>query len=287
MRNNKRTVGAGKFTVVGIISVVVLFNGCAAITEGQKSQPVPWVYSDPKTSWMTEAGRYFIEPEMYTLLTEEFGNFWGKKIDNRQVILTIPQGTKIHSLEYLISEYNVAFSTTNMPGDLEMYLKDYWHKEYGNYYNYVKTFVDTIILCPKFDEEEYGGISWQNRYDTLLYPEGGRLIFLNASRYFKAPSNYAAILQIAMTTAHETAHKEIIHLIDTGKLPDNYITNYERNERAALIINIELLEAMLLRVSLPKEARDHLQYLYNVCLRKFRGYNRTLGLPVENRQRFP
>jgi hypothetical protein len=273
----------GWFVTAGIISVAALLGGCTSLAERHPASPVVW--SDSSTNWMTDAGRHFIEPEIQSLLTKECGDFWGKKIDNQQVILTISPETKISRFENLINGYNVAISTANLPQDLEVYLKGYPHKEYGDYYNYVKTFVDTIILCPKYIDSgfECEGMTWSSN-DKLLYPEGGRLIFFNTHFYYNSPSNLAAMFKLLCVTVHETAHKQWLYLVNTRKIP--YIYTYNEAERYALLIEAELLEKILQQPMSKKEG-DYLKFRHNDALQRIRTFNINLELPPENRELFP
>jgi hypothetical protein len=283
---SKPVKSTGWFVTAGIISVAALFGGCTSIVEHQATNPVVW--SDPSTSWMADAGRHFIEPEIQSLLTEKCGNFWGKKIDNQQVLLTISPKTRIGRFENLISEYNVAISTANLPQDLEVYLKSYRHEEYGNYYNYLRTFVDTIILCPQYiynNGIEAAGMSWPDNYDKLFYLEGGKLLFLSTFYYYNAPSSYTATRKLLTTISHEVAHKQLLHLIYTEKVPYSF-WNYNINERYALLVETELLEKIL-RTPMSKKEEDYLRFRYNTCLQQIRNFNIIIGFPAESRELFP
>jgi hypothetical protein len=181
----------------------------------------------------------------------------------------------------------VAISTANLPQDLEVYLKSYRHEEYGNYYNYLRTFVDTIILCPQYiyNARECEGMALPDNYDELSCPEGGKLPFLSALYYNQAPSSYIATCELLAIISHEVAHKQLLHLIYTGKAP--YIFwNYNIYKRYAALIEAELLEKIL-QTPMSKEEEDYLRFRYNTCLQKIRIFNILIGLSQGNRELFP
>ena len=266
--------------------------GCSTIADAEISITDSAAIVSSNSAWMLEAEQHFVEESSYDLLTDNIGNFWGKKIDGRPVILAIPPTTRVGRLESLVNDYNVAFSTSNMPQDLEIYAKSYPHPEYGNYYNFIQNYVDTVILCPQIDDPKipetiHGRTSFLGYHDNLFYPAGGRIILLSLTDFYQAPSTYASTLFRLFITVHEAAHKQFSYLIFSKQIPNHMINNFRLfDERHALIAGIEFLEIILQR-PLSDNDRFYLTRHYRNDLTNLREHNRQLRLPVENRERFP
>jgi hypothetical protein len=274
----------GLFLLLGLTGIAALQSSCTTLRERQAAE----------TQWLNAAAYFFISPEEHAERTQNY-DFFSTQLDGQYVILDIPSGTRIEKLEYLIVEYPVSLFTADLPEDIAGYLKKAKQPDGSNYFDYVVSLVDRIIFCPRYVSKNGLAVNGQWIYDSteplgvtnlLSYHDnwpyrGECLIFLNTKYYQRGDINFYAYIS---TLVHETAHKELVYLVENKKLHPAYLRSVDNNgnydfslnERYAELKNKEFLEALLPHCRWTEAY--YFKSLLEQSITKIEMYNEQLGL---------
>ena len=225
----------------------------------------------------------YISPEAYQQLLYSRVQIIG--LGEERVILDV-QG-EVENIGSLYGVRAISFSTTQMPKDMEKLLKKYKTADgYGDYYNYVMTTTQRVVLCPGLHFNDNGPIGWITYGLTIqgidpIYPTENT-IYINML-YNKRDRD--SIVRLISDIVHETSHIFLEKLVESGKLPDFYLSE-SYTERYAYIRQVNFLKSAV-QDSEFYAVRDLLKWYINVMEKIIKRYNFQLGLPADDRTLFP
>ena len=259
-----------------VISIVPVLQGCAS------TQPVirsPVVIE--RETLDTEP--HYISEEVYRQLRYSGLEILG--IGPERVIMEVQ--SEVENIRSLYRSSAYSFATVNMPKDMQRLLKKYQtNDEYGDYYNYIITNLDRVVLCPNlylgnyhmFGQGTYG-IAMAG--DDLIYP-GENTVYVNT---FYGTSYRDHLVRWIATTIHETGHIQLIRMVESGKLPADYLLD-SLQERYASIRQIAFLRSAAADKELYA-VRDLLEWHIAQVERVIESCNSVLGLSPDDRTLFP
>jgi len=280
------------FLVVGLVSSWTLLSSCLTTTERQTtSLSAPWGnQSDAHNNWLNAADINYITPDIHAALKKYFESIWEQyvlmeKINGLPVILGQPADKPLERVRDMIStKYNTSFSFTNMPRDLEYYLRA---EEFGNFYAYITKYLDRVVFyATRMSGSNYALVFLDNYWDDKLY-KGDRIVFLNSYAYERYPENLTC-MRYLVYLVHEAAHLELYSLVAENKLSKEYVRIEALYERYARLKELAAWQFVIRTLdTYSRHDRNYLNYLYKETLRRIESYNRQLGLPLNNREFFP
>jgi len=275
MRNKKQTIGASKL----FITLILVLQGCTSTRLAAGPTVAPVVKTTE--SYTTEP--HYISPEALGQFFSHGFNVTGFGAENK--IMDIQE--RVKNISSLYGSQAVSFAMYHMPEDMEILLKKYkTDDEYDDYFNYVKSTIQRVILCPqiswvgyKAGSTIYGFIL--NKAD-LIYPEENT-VYIN-TMYNRQDSD--SIVGLVSTIIHETSHILLRKLVEAGKLPYIYLLYPMYDERFANIRQVNFLKAAV-QDPVFYGIRGYLGLLISDREKKIEDYNTSLGLPADDRTLFP
>ncbi|GHV73172.1 hypothetical protein AGMMS49940_04740 [Spirochaetia bacterium] len=195
-----------------------------------------------------------------------------------QVILDIVPGTKIYNIGDIFCEYAVSFRSVDMPNDIRQQLQRYRTVDGITYYDYVVSYVDRIVLSPRFFDNRNSGTSFSS---NNVYPTD-RVVIMNNSHF--NVTNTGLFIAFLDVLVHETGHH---HLNDLKKLGIVTASTYgTKGERFAHLQQMAFNEILLMNPDNYKN-KFVLKERISRWSTRIAACNESLGLPVDNHEILP